>query len=69
MQLLRFFTISAVTSHWMACIWCFVATYAQERNPEYDKTWRDALADGKLTGISTPIRSLPHTWRRVTLPS
>ena len=50
MQLLRFFTIFAVTSHWMACTWCFVATYAQEQNPEYDKTWRDALADGKLTG-------------------
>ena len=50
MQLLRFFTIFVVTSHWMACTWCFVATYAQEQNPEYDKTWRDALADGKLTG-------------------
>ena len=65
LQLFKFISIFLLTTHWMACAWCFVATNAKptwglsEReatkrglDPEddSDKTWIDALAMSKLTG-------------------
>jgi hypothetical protein len=57
-QIARFFLIFFLTTHWMACAWCFVATgghayadgYGGTEGLGAGYTWVDALAAGKLTG-------------------
>jgi hypothetical protein len=60
MQLVKFVAIFVVSTHWMACAWCFVAnTNTHDETSTNDETntneavgntWVDALADAKLSG-------------------